>query len=237
MPIKKHMHRYVLILCAAIFAIVLLSLSWPRFKASVHYLVVDAAIENYWETNEINSSQLDALIIRTREAIAMHDHYRYWEGLSQLQTLSGMDEDKPYVARRQVLEQSLVSAEEVVRRAPARPDTWLRIARTSAFLGKPQQEVTAAWLMSVLTGRVEPTLMPLRLELGFRNYESLDNKSLILLRDQLLLTWRLHRRSVVERLVSGAIEFDRVKALLADYNRDVLAEMVAYPGIVPEPGP
>ena len=178
MPEKQPLPgRYTLILIVGATALILLSLSYPRLRASLRYLPVDTAISKYWETREINVGQLDALIERTREAIALHDHYRYWGGLSELQTLSGQDMAKPYWQRRQILEQSILSAGEVVKRAPARPRIWLRIARIKAFLGYPQDEVIQAWKMSVLTGRVEPTLMLARLELGFRNFAGLGQPS------------------------------------------------------------
>jgi len=222
--------RYTLILIIGVSAFVLLSLSWPRLRASLRYLPVDTAISKYWETREADAGQLDALIVRAREAIALHDHYRYWGGLSELQILSGQDVGKPYWQRRQMLEQAILSSLEVVERAPAKPRAWLRIARTRAFLGYSQDEIIPAWKMSILTGRVEPTLMLIRLELGFIYFNGLDDEAVSLLRDQAVLTWVVHRRKVLKRLESGSLDINLMRSVLSGRHEDILAEMEAHLG-------
>ena len=225
---RSLLSRYTLILLIGVSAFILLSLSWPRLRASLRYLPVDTAILKYWETREANTGQLDALIVRAQESIALHDHYRYWGGLSELQILSGRDMAKPYWQRRQVLEQAIASSLEMVERAPAKPRAWLRIARTRAFLGYSQDEVIPAWKMSILTGRVEPTLMLIRLELGLMYFNGLDDEAVSLLRDQAVLTWAVHRRAVLKRLESGALNIDRMREVLAGRNEDIIAEMEAH---------
>ena len=124
MPDVHHqglLYRYTLILLIGVAAAVLLTLSWPRLHASVRYLPVDTAISKYWADRKINVEQLDGLIERARESIALHDNYRYWEGLSELQMLSSQDMTKPLWRRRLALEQSVSAAEEMVKRAPANP--------------------------------------------------------------------------------------------------------------------
>ena len=222
--------RYTLILIIGVSAFLLLSLSWPRLRASLRYLPVDTAISNYWETREADNGQLDALIVRAQESIALHDHYRYWGGLSELQMLSGQDMSKPYWQRRAILEQAIVSATEAVERAPAQPRAWLRIARTRAFLGYPQDEIIPAWKMSVLTGRVEPTLMLSRLELGLGYFGGLDDEAVLLLRDQAALTWSVHRREVLKRLESGSLDIGLMRVVLSGRHEDILAEMEAHLG-------
>ena len=230
MPEKPLLSRYALILIIGVSAFLLLSLSWPRLQASLRYLPVDTAISKYWETREADNGQLDALIVRAQESIALYDHYRYWGGLSELQILSGQDMDKPYWQRRQVLEQAIVSALEVVERAPAQPRAWLRIARTRAFLGYPQDEIIPAWKMSILTGRVEPTLMLTRLELGLMYFNGLDDEAVSLLRDQAVLTWAVHRREVLKRLESGSLDINLMREVLSGRHGDILAEMEAHLG-------
>ncbi len=230
MTAKSKMSRYTLILIIGVSALILLSLSWPRLRASLRYLPVDTAISKYWETREADTGQLDALIVRAQESIALHDHYRYWGGLSELQILSGQDMAKPYWQRRQVLEQAIVSATEVVERAPAKPRAWLRIARTRAFLGYPPAEIIPAWKMSILTGRVEPTLMVVRLELGVRYFNGLDDEAVLLLRDQAVLTWAVHRREVLKRLGNGSLDIALMREVLAGRHADIIAEMEAHLG-------
>ena len=230
MPEESRPLRYTLVLTIAVTAVILLSLSWPRLRASLRYLPVDTALSKYRETREANMEQIDALIERARESIALYDHYRYREGLSELQLLSSQDAAKPYWQRRQVLEQSLSSATEVVGRAPAQPRTWLRIARARAFLGHPQAEVIPPWKMSILTGRVEPTLMLIRLALGFTYFNALDSEAVLLLRDQAVLTWAVNRQDVLGQLQNGALDFDLMRKVLSAQNQDIIAEMEAELG-------
>ena len=227
MPVRPLLSRYTLVLLIGVTSFILLSLSWPRLRASMRYLPVDTAISKYWENRELNSGQVDALIERAREAISLHDHYRYWDGLSELQILSSQDMARPYWQRRQVLEQSLASAQEVVKRVPVRPRIWLRIARTSAFLGYPQEDVTQAWKMSILTGRVEPTLMLARLELGFRYFAGLDKESIAFLRDQVALTWVAQKKQLMKRVEDGSLDIDLMREILSGHHQDIIAEMEA----------
>ena len=60
-------YRFLLILLATVAACILLSPSWPRVRASVHYLPVDTAIYNYWKTREVNHAQLDGMVKRAAE--------------------------------------------------------------------------------------------------------------------------------------------------------------------------
>ncbi len=227
MPAKAPLSRYALVLIAAVTVVVLLSLAWPRLQASLRYLPVDTALSKYWQTRQPDKPQLPGLIERAQQAIGLYDHYRYWEGLSALQLLSGQDQDMPYWQRRQMLKQSIASALEVVQRAPAQPQAWLRIARTRAFLGAAAEDILPAWKMSVLTGRVEPTLMLARLELGFGYYGLLDEESLALLRDQTVLTWAVQPRGLVQSLQSGRLDIGLLRNLLEGRQAGMLVDMEA----------
>ena len=231
MPDVHHqgpLYRYTLILLIGVAAAVLLTLSWPRLRASVRYLPVDTAISKYWADRKINVEQLDGLIERARESIALHDNYRYWEGLSELQMQSSQDMTKPLWRRRLALEQSVSAAEEMVKRAPANPRIWLRIARASAFLVYPEQQITAALKMSILTGRVEPTLMIARLELGLRYLPGLDEEAVSLLSDQVVLTWELHQRQMLQGIESGSLDFDLLREVLSGRNQEIIFSMEAH---------
>jgi hypothetical protein len=231
MPDVHHqgpLYRYALILLIGVVAAVLLTLSWPRLRAGVRYLPVDTAISKYRADLNINVKQLDGLIERARDSIALHDNYRYWEGLSELQMLSSQDMTRPLWRRRQALEQSVSAAEEMVKRAPANPRTWLRIARASAFLAYPEQQITAALKMSILTGRVEPTLMLARLELGLRFLPGLDEETALLLRDQVVLTWALHQRQMLQGIENGSLDFDLLRVVLSGGNQDIISAMEAH---------
>jgi len=126
-----------------------------------------------------------------------------------------------------VLEQAVESALEVVQRSPAKPRAWLRIARIRAFLGQTPEDVLPAWRMSVLTGRVEPTLMLSRLELGFGYFTGLDDESVSLLRDQTVLTWAVHPHQVLQGLQSGSLDLDLMRAVLTASSQDIITAMEA----------
>ncbi len=212
------------------FAAALLAAAWPRLSASVHFLPVDTAIGNYWRGVSVPPEQLELLSRRAEQAIGRHDHYRYWDGLSVLRYLQGMDSNAPLVQRRRALRQSQAAAQEVLRRAPTRPEAWLRIAAAAAGLGQPAGRVVAALKMSIFTGRVEPTLLPLRLRLGYAYLEDLDAESLHLLGDQTALTWRLQERAVLAALRDGTLAFDAVARVLEPAHAEVLADMEARLG-------
>jgi hypothetical protein len=220
-----HIPRYTLALLTGAVACLVLALAWPRLQASVRFLPVDTALAKYRESRTIDSAQLDALAERAERAIAAHDHYRYYEGLSELRLLAGNDMQRPYWQRRGQLEQSLSAAEEVVGRAPARPRAWLRIGRIRAALGQPPETVVAAWKLSVLTGRVEPRLMPVRLELGFRYLGALDGEARALLRDQLVLGWSIQQRQVLALIEEGTLAPAAVRELLSGTHPAILAGM------------
>jgi hypothetical protein len=205
----------------------LLLLSWPRLRASVLYLPVDTAIARHWAGETIEAGQLRALAGRAQAALLSHDHYRYWDGLSLLYYLQGMETGTPLAQRRKALEASVAAGVETIRRAPMKPMTWLRIAAARAGLHQPGDAVVTALKMSIYTGRVEPVMLPLRLQIGYAHLRFLDAEARQLLRDQTLLTWRLQKRQFVGSIRSGSIRFSDVEQLLAGSHNDVLAEMEA----------
>jgi hypothetical protein len=224
---NSSMYRYALILIAGLIAGLLLTLSWPRLSASLRYLPIDTAISNYRISHEIDPAQLNGLIERAEQAIEIHDHYRYWAGLSELQILSGQLEDQSVWQRRQALENAAQAAEEVVRRAPSKPRAWLRIARAREFLAYPADEIIPALKMSILTGRVEPTLMLVRLELGLRHLPSLDEEAVRLMRDQAALTWAVDQKAMLKQIKAGVLNLAVLQQILANNHPTILAEMEA----------
>lgn len=224
---NSSLYRYTLILIVGLSACVLLAMSWPRLRASISYLPVDTAISNYWKTREIDTAQLGGLIKRAEDSIAIHDHYRYWSGLSELQILSGQDMSQSFWQRRQALGNAISAAEEVVRRAPSKPRAWLRIARAKEFLARPAEQIIPPLKMSILTGRVEPTLMLTRLELGLRQLAALDEETVRLLRDQAVLTWTMQQRDMLKAIKSGALNIDALGEVLGENKPAIFAEMEA----------
>lgn len=221
------MRAGTLLLVVGAAAIALLTLSWPRLQASLAYLPVDTAIRNYYASREIPSAQLPGLIERTRQAIDRNDHYRYRDGLSTLLYLRGLDERSPTRQRRPAFEQAIAEAQNVVAAAPARPMAWQRIARTHALLGHGPEQIIAPLKMSIYAGRVEPTLLPGRLELGYRYRSALDDEAAGLLRDQTLLGWKLQPRQLTRAIEQQRIGWQGVRELLGGRNDRVLQEMEA----------
>lgn len=211
-------------------SIALLGLAWPRLQASFHYLPVDTAIGKYFASREIPTAQLEGLVARAQQSIERHDHYRYWEGLSLLHYLRALDEDTPPWERRPEMKRCLRALEETVRRAPAMPRAWLRMARVKAWLRAPDAHVLAPLRMSILTGRVEPSLLVPRLELGYRYLEGLDTETAALLRDQTALAWRVDPRGLQRAVTEGRLDFERLRELLEGARRDILNEMEAALG-------
>ncbi len=216
--------RIGLALVILVMAAGLVTIAVPRLQASLHFLPVDAAIQRYFDSGEIPGAQLDALERRADEAMQRAAHYRYADGLSFINYLQALDAaDKPWL-QRPALHRSMTSGLEAVRRAPAEPRTWLRIARASAVLDRERTAVVTALEMSILTGRVEPELLLPRLELGYRYLPLLDEDSVALLRDQTLLTWRVNPRALHRALDAGTLDPDRVRSVLGEAGADFFAE-------------
>jgi len=203
----------------------LLLLCWPRLRASFGYLPVDTSIALHWSGAVIPDLQRRALIARAGESLGQHGHYRYYDGISTLHYLRGLDSALPVAERRAALAISAVAAREVVALAPIKPLAWLRLAAAGSASGEPGEEIAAAFKMSAWTGRVEPPMMLLRLELGFAHRRWLDAEGIRLLQDQTVLSWDLQRQALISRFRSGAIDYSRVAALLARSHPDILTEM------------
>lgn len=221
-----HAMRRSLALLVLASAGVLMTLAWPRLHASWTYLPVDTALAKYFATREIPTAQLQPLIGVANDSLRIHNHFRFWEGLSLLHYLHAQDAATPGWERRPALRRSLRAARESVRRAPANPRVWLRMARIQAVLGAPEDQVLPPLRMSILTGRVEPNLMLSRLELGYRYHAGLDAETVALLRDQTVLAWRVEPARLIGAIRAGRLDFERMRALLSG-NEDILAEMEA----------
>lgn len=217
--------RRILALVVLVVAAVSLAFVMPRLQASLHYLPVDTAINRYFDSGELPSAQLPALARRAEEAIARYPHYRYYDGLSFIEYLRAIDlAGKPWL-QRPALNRSVTAGLEALRRAPAKPRTWLRVARARAALDQGEGQVASALKMSILTGRVEPTLLLPRLELGYAYLEQLDAETVNLLRDQTLLAWRVDERAFRRSLEAGRLDLSRVKSVIGNNEDAIVREM------------
>ena len=214
---------HVLVIAAA--SAFLIYLAYPRLHASLLYLPVDTAINRFYDTQEIPSGQLEGLQARAQDAIDIHPHHRYWDGLSLLYFLQGSDTSGPLFERRQAHENTIEAAEASLALAPGQPRTWLRIAQARSWLRYPPEQVIDALQMAIYTGRVEPSLLMTRLRLGLAYLPRMDAEATAMLRDQLLLAWRLQPRDVTRAVKQRSLRWASIEQLLAESDRAVLAEI------------
>ena len=200
-------------------------LSWPHLRASFRFLPVDRAIARYWKTETIPSAQLPQLIGTAEAALAIHHSARYWNGVSFMHYLYAIDDNSPSLARRPAFEKSLDAAVEVLKRAPAKPKVWLRLARIRALLEHPPKQVLRALKMSILMGRVEPTLLLSRLQIGYSYMSMMDDDDLLLMRDQTLLTWKLQPREMINMLTNQQVDYSMLRELLADRHPEIMRQI------------
>ena len=218
----KPLLQGVLILAASVF---LLYLAWPRLQASLLYLPVDTAINNYYATGEANPAQLKGLRQRARDAIAVYPHHRYYDGLSLLYYLDAARSDNRLFERRAAFEESILAAEASLDHAPAQPRAWLRIAQARSWLRYPPEQVIEALKMAIYTGRVEPSMYLTRLGLGLAYLPRMDSEARSLMRDQVLLAWDMQRGTVARALKAGELKFAPMEQLLEGTHQSVLDEI------------
>lgn len=211
----------------AVSAVVLL-LAWPRLQASLHFIPVDRAIQNYYQTHEIPSERLPVLIRFADEANAWLDHYRHYDGISVLHLLRAVDLQTPALER--VSEYRLAGAAAVasLERAPAQPATWMRLATIRWTLHDEPEAVLTPWKMSIFTGRTDSSLYGQRVDIGYAHRDYLDDEGLAMLRDQLLLSWRLQAGTLVGVLARRDPELAVTRELLSATHPVALAEMEAW---------
>jgi hypothetical protein len=212
-------------LLAAILALILLALAWPRLRAALIYLPVDAAIERYYIDGETPLAALAGLQQRARQSAALHSHQEYWSGLALLYHLQALDGGQPLAAQREAYEQSVAAADRSLALAPVQPRTWLFRALAQSWLSFRDAGVIDSFKMSVYTGRVEPALLLTRLRLGYARLGQLDDEARGLLRDQTMLAWRLQPRDVTLALKRGELDLRRVASLFGPADADVLREL------------
>jgi hypothetical protein len=218
---------------AALLALATLSLAWPRMKASYRFLPVELAIDRYYEKREIPSHRMRTLTGFAGEAVAWHDHYRYHDGLSFLHYLRGLDIYTPALERRGEYRKAETEAIEVVQRAPAQPQAWLRIAMVRSILHDEPETILEPWKMSIFTGRTHSTLMVPRVGIGLPYVDSMDSEARAMLRDQLLLAWVLKPNDLLRELKQVDPLLEKTRALVSLTDPSALVEMEARIAKIP----
>lgn len=212
---------------AALLATVTLALAWPRLLAAIRFLPVEHATQRYYAEREIPSQRLLTLAGFAELALAREDHHRYHEGLAFMYYLRGLDVRTPALERRGAYRAAEAAAVEAVQRAPARPETWLRIATVRAILRDEPGEVLGPWRMSVFTGRTHSTLLAPRVGIGLPWLEYMDAETRSMLRDQLLLAWALKPNELLRELKASDRRLQRTRKLIGGTEPAALAEMEA----------
>lgn len=209
-------------------ALAVLWLAWPRLQASYRYLPVEIAIDKYFSSREIPSDRLPVLIRYAREAIGYQDHYLYYDGLSVLHLLRAQDFLTPALERSGAYEQAAVEAEASLARAPAQSATWLRLALVRWILHEEPEDILAAWKMSIFTGRTHSTLIIQRMEIGLAHRAFMDEEGVSMLRDQILLAWRMNAGSLIRVLHARDRQLVVTRELIANTDPAALVEMEAW---------
>ena len=220
--------RLAILLLVALVSIIVISLAWPRVLASVRYLPVDRALSRYYADNDIPTDRLLVLIGFAGEAIGMHDHYRYRDGLSQLHYLRGLDVNTPALERRGAYREAESEAMESLRTAPAQSSLWLRLALVRWVLHDEPETIVEPWKMSVFTGRSHSSLFAHRVEIGMAHLEYLDQEGRAMLRDQLRLAWKIRPGTLVRVLARRDPGLLLTRDLLGVGDPGLLAEMETW---------
>ena len=184
---------------------IVITLSFPRFQAAFRFLPVDIAIRDFQRQGQVASNRLKVLIEFSEQALAMHDHYRFHNGLSLLHYLRAVDPLTPALERRPAYRLAESASMAALERAPAQPAAWLQLATIRWILYDEPETIIEPWKMSIFTGRMHSSLFPARVQIGLAHFELLDREGRAMLRDQLQLAWKLRP----QQLLPVLLQYDR----------------------------
>ena len=224
---SRYKQLAVLILAVSVAAVILF-LAVPRLQASLRFLPVERAIEHYLTTREIPTQRMLTLLGFAREAIEIHDDYRFHEGESFLHYLRGLDVNTPALERRGAYREAESEAMESLRTAPAQSSLWLRLALVRWVLHDEPETIVEPWKMSVFTGRSHSSLFAHRVEIGMAHLEYLDQEGRAMLRDQLRLAWKIRPGTLVRVLARRDPGLILTQDLLGGGDPGLLAEMETW---------
>jgi hypothetical protein len=219
--------RLILLSLATILSISVLALAYPRFTSSISYIPVEAALDRHWKDYPIKQSQYPVLIGHANKAIKKLDSARYWQGLGWLYYLqatsvqSSTDADQT----RKSLQSAQVAFENFLKRSPANPAAWLRLAWIHALLNHQVDSVVKTLKMSFYTGRAERYLFLNRLDLALRYAKYFNDDDLSLIQDQIQLAWRYFESDVLKLIQSGAFDRQTLLELIVDFNPELSKEI------------
>ncbi len=210
---------------AASFAVVTILLSYPRLVSSLSYLPVDAALKRHWEDYPIKKDRFPALIGIAKNANQVLDRAHYWQGLGWLYFLQVNSSNYKTQEGKQLLSEAQIAFETSLKKSPADPAAWLRLAWIHALLNHDYSLVVKTLSMSFYTGRAERLLILNRLDLALRYTSYFEQEDLPIVRDQVQLAWHLFQAPMLELIRSGAFDKKTLLRLMADSHPELAIEL------------
>jgi hypothetical protein len=223
--IRARPSSLLIIALVGMVSVAVIVLSWPRFQASFRYIPVEIAIKRYHADQQIPTERLPVLLDFAQQATGLHDHYRFRDGLSKLHYLRALDPFTPALERRPEYRLAETEAMASLQGAPAQSATWLRLATIRWILHDEPETIIEPWKMSIFTGRTQSSLLTLRVDMGLAQFEFMDGEAVAMLRDQLLLAWRVRASALIRVLARRDRGLGVTSQLLAGTDPAALEEM------------
>ncbi len=221
----RRFKRRLLLCLAAILAVYVLLLSYPRLMSSLHYLPVETALKRNWGDYPIPQRQFPILIEIAKKAINTLDHTRYWRGLGWLYYIQAYELGTDTKQGQMLLGQSQKAFEVSLNKSPADPASWLRLAWVRHLLNDDSEQVIKALKMSFYTGRAERYLMLDRLGLALRVTSQFEQQDISLVRDQVQLSWRFYPEDVLKYMREGALDKRTLLGVIVRTNPELASEI------------
>jgi len=218
--------RLILLCVISIPAIYMLQLAYPRVRSSLGYIPVEAALKRHWGDYPIRQRQYPPLINIAETAIGRLDLARYWLGLGWLHYLRATDPDTPEADREQALQGAQQAFERVLKKSPASPAVWLRLAWVHELLKHDSPPIINALNMSIYTGRAQRFLVFNRLDLALRYADDFAAEDLNLIRDQIQLAWQFNPGDTLTYMREGKLNSKTLLSLITNTNPELAAEIL-----------
>ncbi len=220
--------RFVVVLLAGLFAIVLIYLAVPRLAASLANLPGDRVFGRIVAREPVDADALRRLVESRTRALAWTAAPRSWTDLGLGVLLRArIEAGDDASAAREFLAHARRTVTAGLALGPINPYAWARLAFIEWHLGAPPDRIATLLKMSNLTGPVSPRLTFFRLDLAFRTWRYLaDSDRRIVLR-QIRSAWYVSADRLLA-LASTPLRRSIIRAalilrpaLIAEYERRV----------------
>ena len=176
-------------------ALLTLWLAIPRSIASFYALHPSTILK---ETKQLPDETYLAAIADIDAALAWHEDPDYWHTRAQLLLRHLKNPELGEVEKRDTVEQSIQATEHGLSLSPVDPFAWQRLAFLRQAINLSQQEVIAAFKLSIYAGRVEPELAVSRVGLGFDALAELDAEAQELWIKQIPIAYQFQFNELVQ---------------------------------------